>query len=85
MAKVISVPASYNLYRVEDDLIHILEDGSITGPPLIVLEVMVMAGQAERIGAVGTVRFFQQDGPTESEQHDHEDDPPEGMGPWVTE
>lgn len=78
MSTIISVPVSYAMYEIEEDMFEMLTDGSITQPPLIVLEVMTLNGQAKRIGTVGSVLI----GAKIAGEED-EDEPPEGEGPWM--
>lgn len=78
MAKVISVPASYAVYRVEEDTFNLLHTGVRELPPVIVLETMAAQGQAERVGVISVVSFN-----VVSPPHGEGDETLEG--PWIEE
>ena len=80
MSKIITVPSQYTIYEVPDETFEVLPIGMKATPPQIVLEVMVMNGQAKRIGTVGTLTMNVEDAESMMD-----DDPPDGSGPWLTE
>ena len=78
----IAIPASYAVYEV-DDVKLLSNDFKLTGnPPLVVLEVLTMSGQARRVGTIGTVSFNMNQAEADDE---HEEEPDEGSGPWLEE
>lgn len=80
----ISVPSGYTLFEVKEEFVHILENGDKVLPPVVILEVMALNGQAKKIGMIGTITFAPNQG--EEEDHDHDDDEPAGMeGLWPEE
>ena len=67
----IAIPASYAVYEVDD--VKLLNNNMkmSDNPPLVVLEVLTMSGQARRVGTIGTVSFNMNS--TESDdEHDEE-------------
>jgi len=52
--KHISVPTQWAIYQLEDDAFVMLQDGTMTVPPSVVLEVMCLEGTAKMVGVVGT-------------------------------
>lgn len=81
MAKYLSVAIAYAVYKVEDDMFEMLTSGELAQPPLVLLEVMTLNGQAERVGTVGSIMV--NPNMPEDEEEEDEEDPPEGSGPWV--
>lgn len=75
MTKYISVPISYMLYEVPDDTIQVLSSGVMTQPPQVVLEVMVLNGQAKRLAQIGSIMVGPQGEETEEEDDDDDDAP----------
>ena len=84
MGKFITVPSSYVLYEVEDDVFQVISSGSLTLPPQVVLELMVVNGQAKRLGKIETLNLESFSEEEESEEDDDEE-PEEGKGPWLGE
>jgi hypothetical protein len=80
--KYISVPVSYAIYEVEDDMIHLEPNGATSLPPHVVLEVMVLNGKAKRVVQIGSV-MINPELVEDSEEEEHEDDDEEGEVPWV--
>lgn len=81
MSKYISVASHYTIYEVPDETFEVLPTGMKTSPSYLVLELMVANGQAKRVGNVGM-------SPMEFEEileEEGDEDPPEGMGPWLEE
>ena len=81
MSKYISVASHYMIYEVPDETFEVLPTGMKTSPSYLVLETMVLNGQAKRIGSVGMAEVGL-DGPDIIED---DEEPPEGMGPWLEE
>ncbi len=81
MSTIISIPASYALYEVENDVFEMITTGEVVQPPLVTLEVLALNGQAKRIGTVSSVMIGTVT--TGSTEEDEDEDPPEGSGPWV--
>jgi hypothetical protein len=81
--KYISVPVSYAIYEVEDDVIQLLSSGVMTQPPHVVLEVMVLNGQAKRVVQIGSVMINPELVSDDEEEDEHEDGDEEGEVPWV--
>jgi hypothetical protein len=50
--KIISVPTAWTVFEVPDGAMQILSSGAITTPPHLVIELMVLAGKARKIGVV---------------------------------
>lgn len=82
MSKFISVPSAYVLYQVEDDVFQMITGSNLSMPPQVVLELMVMNGQAKRVGVVGTLELNQN---AVEEEEEEDEEPPEGQGPWLSE
>jgi hypothetical protein len=78
--KYVSVPASYALYEVPDESFLLLSDGRLRAPPQIVLELMVMNGQAKRSGTIATAAFGDDDNPIIGDDSEEES---EDNSPWV--
>lgn len=81
MSIIISIPVSYALYEVEQEVFEMLTTGEVVQPPLVTLEVMALNGTAKRIGTVGSVMV----GANITGSDDEEDELPEGLGPWTPE
>lgn len=77
--KYISVATSYSIYQVPDETFQVLSSGAMTTPPYLVLEVMVMNGDAKKVGSVGSTVVgedgFDVDGEEDEESPWVEDQP----------
>lgn len=74
MAKFITVPSAFTIYKVKDKYAG-LTKGEL--PPIVVLEIMVQAGRAERVGTIGHIMQNHQIEVTQDEAD--EEGPPEGL------
>lgn len=55
--KHITVAQTYAIFEVPDETWEVLSSGAMQTPPIVVLEVMVLNGQAKKIGTIGTLSF----------------------------
>lgn len=78
MTKYISVPASWAMYKVPDETFQLLANGTMALPTQVVLEVMVMNGEAESAGTVGTMVVAE----GTEEEDTEEDELPEDGSPF---
>ena len=82
MTKIVTVASQYTIYEVPDEAFEVLSGGELAAPPQIVLETLVLNGQAVRIGKVSTLTMDASELPEYLEEREDED-PPEGAGPWA--
>lgn len=81
--KYISVPAAYTLYEVPEDTFMLLNDGRLSQPVQLVLEVMVANGQARRVSSVSTITMSEEGYDELMEEEGEEGDDSEGNdSPW---
>lgn len=83
---IVAVPTSYNLYRVDENVLLVLSSQFVTQPPLIVMEALAMDGQAQlvkRIMMFDATDLIDEDGPEQEtpDEPDNENLP----GPWYPE
>ena len=84
MSKFITVPSQYTIYEVTEEAAELLPMGIKITPPQIVLEVLVMNGNAKRVGTVGTLTMnIESASDMLSDSEGEDEDPPEGSGPWL--
>jgi hypothetical protein len=79
MSRIITVPSTYVVYEIEDDVSEMLPSYKHVAPPFVVLEVLVFEGKAKRLGSVASASFAGEAGAGSEE----EEEPPEGEGPWL--
>jgi hypothetical protein len=84
MAKYVTVPVAWALYKVPDELIAMFGNMISSSPPQMVLETMVFNGMAQRISVTGNLSFNRSDEDEVSTTGD-EEEVPEGSGPWYGE
>lgn len=76
MSKYISVPVTYGIYEVPDETFELLPSGMKVYPAQVVLEMMVMNGDAKKIGNISAAAIHVEEA-VEGEDEEGED------SPWV--
>lgn len=76
ISKYISIPVIYGIYEVPDETFELLPNGMKIQPSNVVLEMMVMNGQAKKIGTIGAAALT-------FAQSDEDEDEETGDSPWV--
>jgi hypothetical protein len=93
VSKFISVPTAWAVYSVPDETFQLLPNGMATTPPQVVLEMMVMNGQAKRVARIGDFEIEGSDDERSVSSDEYTSDgariensePEPGVGPWYNE
>lgn len=58
MTKQLSVPVAWAIYEVPDDFVNMMSSGIVSSPPHVLLEVMVLQGQAKRLAVINSIASY---------------------------